>query len=82
VTCAGERVDLQPFDDAAMKQLQQRFPVRLCTLDALRCRLSAPSLAPRSLQGLVVVDYTHPSTVHANAQARSAAALHLRWLPR
>jgi hypothetical protein len=30
VTCLGERVDLQPFSDDAMKQLLQRFPVRRC----------------------------------------------------
>ena len=24
----GQRVDLQPFDDGAMQQLLQRFPVR------------------------------------------------------
>jgi hypothetical protein len=32
------------------------------------------------LQGLVVVDYTHPSTVHTNAQVRHdhATALALR----
>ena len=41
VTCLGERIDLQPFGDDAMKQLLQRFPVRPCELS----RHSALSMA-------------------------------------
>jgi hypothetical protein len=71
VTCVGERVDLQPFDDAAMKQLLLRYPVQPRSFGAtLQHALGADFAA----QGLVVVDYTHPSTVHTNAQARPTLA--------
>jgi hypothetical protein len=70
-------IALQPFDGAAFEALKQRFPVRPRTM-----RRAAPASAEHACtlahQGLVVVDYTHPSAVHTNAQARLRACRCMR----
>jgi hypothetical protein len=61
------QIELQPFDGTAMDALKQQHPVR----GRARRMLRPPAVTRPGEQGLVVVDYTHPSAVHANAKARS-----------